>query len=204
MKLRKTAGKITTAAATLASAMLMLLLAGTATAQGVYKWVDADGKVHYGQQPPAAEKSTESVKMRSASGFGGNNNPSEAGSGSGGNVQYNADGTKKIPKGVEELRDGLVKGLSKVDPKTEPLSCATAVDNIRSQVDTMLEVGQRNLKDGYITQSEYDTNAAKLRQARSEVTLGDCEGSTGNKRSFYQCMSSNRNHVMGCGSKFKF
>lgn len=201
----KTARKITTATTTLASAMLILLLAGTATAQGVFKWVDADGKVHYGQQPPAAEKSTESVKMRSASGFGGNNNPSDTAGGSGGGkVEYNADGTKKIPKGVEDMRDGLVKGLQKVDPKTEPLSCATAVDNIRYQVDQMLEVGQRNMKDGYITQSEYDSTAAKLRQARSEVTLGDCEGSSGNKRSFYQCMSSNRNHVSGCGNKYKF
>jgi hypothetical protein len=189
-----------TLAATLAGALL--LLASAAPAQGVYKWVDANGKVHYGSQPPTTEKAPEPVKLHNNnSGFGGNNNPSDNPSST---TQYNADGTKKLPKGVEELRDGFVKGLKKVDPNTEPLSCVKAVDNIRSQVDTMLEVGQRNLKDGYITQAEYDTTAAKMRQARSEISLTDCDGSTGNKRLFYQCMSGNRNHVMGCGSKYKF
>lgn len=188
--------KTTWMAATLTSALLVL--AFPTSAQGVFKWVDADGKTHYGQQPPAADKGPEPVKLHSASGFGGNNNDTAA------KTQYNADGTKKIPKEVEELRDGLAKGLKKVDPKTEPLSCATAVDNVRSQFDSMLEVGQRNTKDGYVSPTEYETTAAKIRQAKSEVTLGDCDSSTGNKRAFYQCMSSNRNHISGCGSKYKF
>lgn len=185
---------------------LLAILASTATAQGVYKWVDANGKVHYGSQPPATEKATEPVKMHSASGFGGNNNPSDSSSSSKSSQQqqYNADGTKKIPKGVEDMRDGLVKGLQKVDSNTEPLSCVKAVDNVRYQIDLMLEVGQKNTKDGYITQAEYDATAAKLRQAKSEISLTDCDGATGNKRAFYQCMSSSRNHVSGCGSKYKF
>ena len=188
-------------AATLVGALL-LALASAVSAQGVYKWVDANGKVHYGSQPPAAEKGPEPVKMHSSSGFGGNNNSSSNDAAA--KTQYNADGTKKIPKGVEDMRDGLVKGLQKVDPKTEALSCVTAVENVRYQLDLMVEVGQRNTKDGYITQAEYDTTAAKLRQAKSEVSLTDCDGATGNKRAFYQCMSSNRNHVSGCGAKYKF
>ncbi len=194
----KTQGKV---AATLAGALLLALVSA-AQAQGVYKWVDANGKVHYGSQPPATEKAPEPVKMHNSnSGFGGNNNLSDAASSK---TQYNADGTKKLPKGVEDMRDGLVKGLQQVDPKTEALSCVKAVDNVRYQLDLMLEVGQRNTKDGYITQTEYDATAAKLRQAKSEVSLTDCDGATGNKRAFYQCMSSSRNHVSGCGSKYKF
>ncbi|MES2948878.1 MAG: DUF4124 domain-containing protein [Pseudomonadota bacterium] len=181
----------------LVASVLQLSVVSDSQAQGVYKWVDADGKVHYGSQPPAttSDKGAEPLKMQSHSGFGGNNNPSS---------QPNTDGTKKIPKEVEDMRDGLVKGLKKLDPKSEPLSCATAVDNVRSQVDTMLEVGQRNTKDGYISQAEFDATATKLRQAKSESTLGDCEGSSGSKRAFYQCMSSNHNHVSGCGSKYTF
>lgn len=198
--LKKTTWIAATTTTTALVSALLVVLASPAVAQGVFKWVDVDGKVHYGQQPPAAEKGPEPVKMHSASGFGGNNNDAAAGKA----PQYNADGTKKIPKEVAELRDGLVKGLKKVDPKTEPLSCATAVDNVRSQFDTMIEVGQRNTKDGYITQAEFDATAAKLRQAKSETTLGDCEGASGNKRAFYQCMSSNMNHISGCGSKYKF
>jgi hypothetical protein len=183
-------------AATLASALLVQAFPGST--QGVFKWVDADGKTHYGQQPPAADKGPEPVKLHSASGFGGNNNETAT------RTPTNPDGTKKIPKEIEDMRDDLVKGLKKVDPKTESLSCATAVDNVRSQFDTMLEVGQRNTKDGYITQAEFDATAAKLRHATSEATLGDCEGSSGNKRAFYQCMSGRRNHISGCGFKHKF
>lgn len=35
------------------------LFAALATASGVYKWVDDQGKVHYGDRPPAAAKPTE-------------------------------------------------------------------------------------------------------------------------------------------------
>ncbi len=177
-------------------ASVLQLSASGSQAQGVFKWVDANGKVHYGSQPPASEKGPEPVKLHSASGFGGNNNPSSQ--------TTNADGTKKIPKEVEEMRDGLVKGLSKVDPKTEALSCVTAVENVRDQFDTMIEVGERNAKGGYINRADYEAPAAKIRQAKSEVTLLDCDGSTGNKRAFYQCMSSSYNHVTGCGAKHKF
>src|SRR6218665_2362492 len=97
-----------------------------------------------------------------------------------------------------------MKGLKKVDPKTVPLDCRTAVDNIHYQADLMLEVAQKNVKDGYLSQADFDTNAPKIRQAKSEAGVVDCQLATGNKKSFYQCMSSSRNHVAGCGSKFKF
>lgn len=42
----------------LAFALLATLVAGTASAQ-LYRWVDADGKVHYTDQPPMAAKSVE-------------------------------------------------------------------------------------------------------------------------------------------------
>jgi glutaredoxin len=34
--------------------LLSLLCAGLVQAQGAYRWVDSDGKVHYGDRPPAA------------------------------------------------------------------------------------------------------------------------------------------------------
>lgn len=180
-------------------ALALLFCATAGHAQGVYKWVDADGKTHYGSQPPTNDKGGEALKLHSNSGFGGNNSgkvkpPAE----------YNADGTKKIPKGAQELGEGLIKGLQKVDPKEEPLNCSVAVDNVRYQFDLMLEVGQKNAKDGYINQSDFDAKAAKLRQAKSEVTLTDCQLASGNKKSFYQCMSNSKNHVTGCGNKYSF
>ena len=53
---------------TLLIAFLTLVVAGAAGAQ-VYKWTDKDGKVHYGDHPPADSK-TEQVKV-SVQSFGG-------------------------------------------------------------------------------------------------------------------------------------
>ncbi len=36
-----------------------------AQAQPVYKWVDADGKSHYGSQPPPARQDAEPLKLQS-------------------------------------------------------------------------------------------------------------------------------------------
>ena len=39
-----------------------------AQAQPVYKWVDADGKTHYGSQPPPAKQDAEPLKLQSNNG----------------------------------------------------------------------------------------------------------------------------------------
>ncbi len=176
------------------------LLCSTGHAQGVYKWVDAEGKTHYGSQPPLQDKGSEPVKLRNSNNSFGGDNYSAARK----PVEYNADGTKKIPKDVQELGAGIVKGLKKVDPTNEPLNCNKAVENVRDQFDLMLKAGEKNLKDGYLSQANFDVTAPKIRQARSEVTATDCQSATGAKKSFYQCMSNDRNHISGCGSKYKF
>lgn len=164
-------------------------------AQGVYKWVDAGGKTHYGSQPPATDKGGETLKLHSNSGFGGDNN------GKARATEYNADGTKKLPKDAADLAKGFEKSLKKVDPSNEPLNCTKAVENIRGQADTMLEVGEQNMKGGYITQADYDAQSVKIRQARTETTQADCQSATGKKKAFYQCMTSDYNHIVGCGGK---
>ena len=42
-----------------------------AQAQPVYKWVDADGKTHYGSQPPPARQDAEPLKLQSNNGTSG-------------------------------------------------------------------------------------------------------------------------------------
>ncbi len=44
---------------------LMLGAAATAIAGGVYRWVDANGKVHYGDQPPAGAQAQQ-MKVKQA------------------------------------------------------------------------------------------------------------------------------------------
>ena len=51
------------------SLMLLLFLATAAGAQTTYRWVDKDGKVHYGDQPPAANEA-KSIQQKKASQLG--------------------------------------------------------------------------------------------------------------------------------------
>jgi hypothetical protein len=171
----------------------MLLAWHGSQAQPVYKWVDAGGKTHYGSQQPLSQDA-EQMKLQGSK-AGKANNASNA---------TNADGTKKIPKDTQEMMQGMETALKKVDPKTVPLSCGTAVENVRSQVTTMLETGQRNVQQGYVKAADFEGVAGKLREARSKTTMADCESATGNKKLFYQCMSNDRNHAIGCGSKYKY
>jgi hypothetical protein len=190
-----------------AAVAVMATLGMAVQAQPVYKWVDANGKTHYGSQPPAAQQDAEPMKLHNNNGAGGASGPRHQGSASAsraaGDAQYNADGTKKIPKDVQELGEGLRQALGKVDSKQVPLNCATSVTNIRYQADLMLEVGQKNVRDGYMTQAAFDSVASKIREARGKYSTSDCQGASGNKKSFYQCMSSSHNHVTGCDKQFK-
>ncbi|PJI99245.1 uncharacterized protein DUF4124 [Acidovorax sp. 69] len=172
-------------------------------AQPVYKWVDADGKTHYGSQPPPAKQDTEPLKLQSNNGSGSGGASGSKGASAKGAQQYNPDGTKKVSKDVEEFGDGLKKALGTVDSKQVPLNCATAVDNIHYQADLMLEVGQKNVRDGYMTQAAFDSAAPQIRENKGKYSVSDCQGSSGNKKSFYQCMSSSKNHVTGCGNQHK-
>ena len=193
----------------LACAAAVLAWAPVAQAQPVYKWVDADGKTHYGSQPPPAKQDAEPLKLQSNNGTSGTSGSGSSGS-SGSKAasakttqQYNPDGTKKVSKDVEEFGEGLKKSLGTVDSKQVSLNCATAVDNIHYQADLMLEVGQKNVRDGYMTQAAFDSAAPKIRENKGKYSVSDCQGSSGNKKSFYQCMSSSKNHVTGCDKQFR-
>ena len=177
-------------------------------AQPVYKWVDANGKTHNNSQPTADKDEAAPMKQQGTNGTTTGSASGPAGSGGGKStstkgVEYNADGTKKIPEGVKDMAEGLRKSLGTVDSKQVPMNCAVAVSNIHYQADLMLEVGQKNVRDGYMTQAAFDTTAPKIREAKGKYSVGDCQSSSGNKKSFYQCMSSSNNHVTGCDRQFK-
>ena len=68
-------------------------------AQPVYKWVDANGKTHYGSQPPADKDDAAPMKLQGTNGTTTGSASGPAGSGGGKStstkgVEYNADGTK--------------------------------------------------------------------------------------------------------------
>lgn len=177
---------------------------GGVQAQPVYKWVDAEGKTHYSAQPPPDKDGAAPLKLYGTTAPGGGSGAARSGSGKGGDAtQYNPDGTKKVPREVQELAEGLHKSLGTVQDTKAALNCTAAVGNIHGQADQMLEVGQKNVRDGYMTQAAFDATAPKIREAKGKYSVGDCQSSSGNKKSFYQCMSSSYNHVTGCDKQFK-
>jgi len=184
-------------------AAVWVVLGAAAQAQPVYKWVDADGKTHYGSQPPPAKQDAEPMKLQSTNGTGSSGASGGKGAAAKSQPQFNPDGTKKVSKDVQEFGEGLKKSLGTVDGKQVPLNCAVAVDNIHYQADLMLQVGQKNVNDGYMTQADFDKTAPKIRESKGQYSTGDCQGSSGNKKLFYECMSSSRNHISGCSQKYK-
>jgi Domain of unknown function (DUF4124) len=65
----------------------MLFISALVQAQ-VYKWTDADGQVHYGNQPPAESQSTETLDIQSQ--------PTPAGG---------VDNVRSMQRGAKELRE---------------------------------------------------------------------------------------------------
>jgi len=95
--------------------------------------------------------------------------------------------------------DQIAQQLLKVHESETDLNCAKAVENARYGVETMLEVGEKNVRGGYLPAAQFNASAAPLRTLLPQLTVADCEAAGGNKRAFYQCMSSDYNHVLACG-----
>lgn len=94
--------------------------------------------------------------------------------------------------------DDIARHLLDVHDAGVELNCAKAVENARHGVETMLEVGEKNVKGGYMSAAQFNTSAVPLRALLPQLTTADCEAAEGNKRAFYQCMSSDYNHVLAC------
>ncbi|MEI2454903.1 MULTISPECIES: hypothetical protein [Lysobacter] len=109
--------------------------------------------------------------------------------------------TRPLPAPVRELAEQVAGQLLQVQEQAAELDCARAVVNARYGLDTMLEVGEKNVRDGYLPQTRFDATAAKLRAFRDGVSAQDCQAATGARQAFYRCMSSDHNHVMACAKQ---
>lgn len=164
----------------LVAAGLALGLAGAALAQGVYKWTDAEGKVHYGSQPPPDRK-TEQLKVDTKA----------------------PNASLQVPKGARQMEQGVIQGLRQTQ-EGGALNCEKAVSQYREQVDSMLAVGEKNMRDGYMSAAEFESRASKMRASKSEANVIDCKSASGEKKAFYACMSNPNNHLLGCADKHRF
>lgn len=148
--------------------------------------------MQYGQQPPDLS-TAEQPQLHNTVPFN-----------SGGGGGSSGAAPRRLPREVQEQVNGMAKGLTQTQPGTVQLDCGKAVNNARWGLDTMLETGEKNTRDGYMSREQYESTAGKIRSTRSNITVGDCQSASGVKRDFYQCISNDRNHVMGCAEKHRF
>ena len=112
--------------------------------------------------------------------------------------------TRALPADVQAEVTAIAEHLSKVGDPSPALTCDKAVENARWGVETMLEVAGKNLRSGYLSQADHDAAAPQLKALLAVLTTEDCAAATGERRAFYQCMSSDYNHVYACGKAHPF
>lgn len=112
--------------------------------------------------------------------------------------------TRTLPADVQADVIAIAGHLSQVNDPAPTLACDKAVENARWGVETMLEVAGKNLRSGYLSQADHDAAAPELKALLAVLTTDDCATATGERRAFYQCMSSDYNHVYACGKAHPF
>lgn len=148
----------------------------------IYKWVDENGVTHYTQTPPQTQEA-EKVGVSST---------------------RSAAGSQKIPREAQEAAEGLAQAIVGSNKKASDLDCAKAVENGHYSIDSMLEVGRKNVKDGYMPQEEYNQTSKLLKQVRRSVSVSECNSSKGSVKDFYLCLSNPSSHIVGCGEKYNY
>lgn len=108
-------------------------------------------------------------------------------------------GIQALPPEVKRDAEDIARHLATVQDEDTALDCPKAVENARYGVQTMLEVGAKNVAGGYLPAETFTAMATPMRTLLAGLTEADCTAATGNKRAFYQCISSDYNHVLACG-----
>ncbi len=106
--------------------------------------------------------------------------------------------TTPLPPQVKADAEAIAASLLEVQRTDVELSCPKAVENARYGLETMLDVGAKNVAGGYMDAAKFEAMATPMRGLLPQITDADCEGATDAKRDFYQCMSSDYNHVLAC------
>lgn len=87
-------------------------------------------------------------------------------------------------------------------PASPPASsCGRAVNNGQDWIDSMIQVGRRNLETGHMSRSEHDKGLSELNQMKASITVGNCEQATGKTKRFYECLADITNHLSLCGQR---
>lgn len=137
--------------------LVLTLFATTAGATEVYKWVDENGRTHYGEKPP--QENAEKVELRDAP-----RTPEEV-------EQYNRD-RDKLLQVMEEER--LQKQEEKREAEEKRQALADKCDRIEKRLAGLQRGGVFYSKDDngervYLTEEEITAEIGRLQDARDKL-----------------------------------
>ncbi len=114
------------------------------------------------------------------------------------------DAVRSLPPDARQAVEGIAQSLMQVHDTDVELSCGKAAENARHGVETMLEVGRKNVDGGYMKRAHFEATAGGLNAMLAQLSEDDCKPASGQKQAFYRCMSSDYNHVLACASAHRY
>ncbi|BCS95490.1 hypothetical protein DSLASN_11220 [Desulfoluna limicola] len=160
------------------------LLSGVSMAS-MYKWTDENGVVHFSNVAPT--DNAEGVKEEKA---------------------YPAEHTSKPrPKTKPHTSQDIVPDFSVpgLAQKAEsPLGmCQEAVNQAYDTIENYLASARKNLKGGYISQSQYDILKVNFGKIKRELSVSGCMASRGKERKFYECLADSYGDILMCHDTYE-
>lgn len=158
----------------------------------VYKWVDANGRVHYSANPPT---NVESKRLGRPTETTEEETPEEQ--------QARLEAIMKdaglqpsiiVVPAEQPANNAIIEDDSVITPG---LDCEKAVVNARDGVDAMLSgISSSN--------PDYEKVSAEIRKAKARISKTECKAATGDVKGFYECMMDDHNYVASCAEKYKY
>lgn len=140
--------------------LILLMLSSTSTFAALNKWVDANGKVHYSDQPPPANVKTEKLRTAPVA-----NEPAKAGSAPAASktlAEREAE-LKKTQQAKKEAAEKAAREQAKADEKKA--GCATAQQSLKMLQDGMrlMEIDAKGERY-YISDEQRQQRMVKAKQ----------------------------------------
>lgn len=129
----------------------------TSVAAGVYKWVDEDGHVQFGDRPPPEVADNGELEMRSET-------PTSAPAAKGDRKQARDRLLQQYKQEREEKKEAVAK--KRQEKKEQKIKCSSAKDALREYLEHgLLYERGANQERKYLTDQQRDAEIARARKA---------------------------------------
>lgn len=143
--------------------LILLLLSSTSTFAALNKWVDANGKVHYSDQPPPANVKAETLRTAPAA-----SEPAKAGSAPAASKTL-AEREMELKKAQQAKKEASKKAAQEqAEANEKKENCAAAQQSLKMlQYDVRLSDIDANGERYYLSDEQRQQRIAKAQQAVS-------------------------------------